>query len=70
MPQALTLEGAIGLALESNPELRASSGRMDAAAGRAYQARLWSNPALELSAEDWPVSGGGFAGAKKLVGLP
>ena len=69
MPQALTLEGAIGLALESNPELRASSGRMDAAAGRAYQARLWSNPALELSAEDWPVSGGGFAGAKKLVGL-
>ena len=65
----LTLEGAVRLALENNPEVRAASGRMAAAAGRAYQAGLWSNPALELSAEDWPVSGGGFADAKKLVGV-
>ena len=66
----LTLEGAIRLALDSNPELRASSGRIDAAAGRAYQAKLWSNPELTLNAEDWPVNGGnGFSDAKQTVGL-
>jgi len=66
----LTLERAIRLALDTNPELRASSGRIGAAAGRAYQAKLWSNPELELSAEDWPVSGGGgFSDAKKTVGV-
>jgi outer membrane protein, heavy metal efflux system len=66
---ALTLEDAMRLALQNNPELRASSGRIDAATGRAYQAKLWSNPELTLSAEDWPTDGGGFADAKKLVGL-
>jgi cobalt-zinc-cadmium efflux system outer membrane protein len=70
MTNALTLEGAIHLALESNPELRASSGRIDAAAGRAYQAKLWSNPELTLNAEDWPVNGGGgFSDSKQTVGL-
>lgn len=66
----LTLEGAIGVALESNPELRASAGRIGAAAGRAYQAKLWTNPELQLSAEDWPVSNGrGFADAKQTLGV-
>lgn len=66
----LTLEAAIRQALESNPELRASSGRIDAAAGRAYQAKLWSNPELTLNAEDWPVRGGGnFSDSKQTVGL-
>jgi cobalt-zinc-cadmium efflux system outer membrane protein len=70
MTNALTLEGAIHLALESNPELRASSGRIDAAVGRAYQAKLWSNPELTLNAEDWPVnSGAGFSDSKQTVGL-
>ena len=69
-PNVLTLEGAIRLALESNPELRASGARIDAAAGRAYQAKLWSNPELELSAEDWPVNGGrGFSDSKQTVGV-
>lgn len=66
---ALTLESAIRLALENNPEVRASSRRIDAATGRAYQAKLWSNPELTLSAEDWPTGGGGFSDAKKLVGV-
>lgn len=66
----LTLESAIRLALDSNPELRASRGRIDAAAGRAYQAKLWSNPELTLNAEDWPVSGGdGFSDSKQTVGV-
>jgi outer membrane protein, heavy metal efflux system len=66
---ALRLDDAIRLALQNNPELRASGGRMEAAAGRAYQAKLWSNPELTLSAEDWPMGGGGFADAKRLVGM-
>jgi len=66
----LTLVGAIRLALDCNPELRASSGRIDAAAARAYQAKLWSNPELTLNAEDWPVSGGdGFSDSKQTVGV-
>lgn len=66
----LTLDGAVRLALESNPEVRASAGRVGAAAGRAYQAKLWTNPELELNAEDWPVSNGrGFADAKQTIGV-
>jgi cobalt-zinc-cadmium efflux system outer membrane protein len=66
---ALTLDGAIRLALESNPQLRAADSQIKSAAGRAYQSKLWSNPDLELSAEDWPTGGGGFSDAKKLVGV-
>jgi cobalt-zinc-cadmium efflux system outer membrane protein len=67
---ALTLDEAVRLALANNPELRASGARVDAAAGRAYQAKKWSNPELELSAEDWPVSKGrGFSGAKQTIGI-
>ena len=67
---ALTLDEAVRLALESNPELRASGARVDAAAGRAYQAKKWTNPELELSAEDWPVSNGrGFSDAKQTIGI-
>ena len=66
----LTLSNAIELALANNPALRASGSRIDAASGRAYQAKLWPNPELELSAEDWPVSGGGgFSDAKQTIGL-
>src|SRR5512138_628129 len=56
MTNVLTLEVAIQLALESNPEARASGARVNAAAGRAYQAKKWMNPELELRAEDWPLS--------------
>jgi outer membrane protein, heavy metal efflux system len=66
---SLTLEGAIRLALADNPQLRAAGGQIRGAAGRAYQAKLWANPDLELSAEDWPTGGGGFSDAKKLVGV-
>jgi cobalt-zinc-cadmium efflux system outer membrane protein len=66
---SLTLERAIRVALESNPQLRAADSQISSAAGRAYQSRLWSNPELELSAEDWPTGGGGFTDAKKLVGM-
>jgi outer membrane protein, heavy metal efflux system len=66
----LTLEAAIGLALERNPELRAADARVRAAAGRALQAGKWSNPELELSTEEWPVRGGrGWSDAKQTIGV-
>ena len=68
--KALTLSGAIHIALDANPELHASSGRIDAAAGRAHQAGRWTNPELTLSAEEWPVDGsGGFSDAKQTIGV-
>ena len=67
---ALTLAEAVEVALANNPELRASGARVEAAAGRAYQAKQWSNPELELRAEDWPLSGGrGFSDAKQTIGI-
>ncbi len=67
---ALTLEDAVRIALASNPGLRASEARVEAAAGRAYQAKKWTNPELELNAEDWPVSNGrGFSDAKQTIGI-
>jgi outer membrane protein TolC len=66
----LTLDDALRLATAFNPDLRAAGARVDAAAGRADQAKRWSNPELELSAEDWPVSNGrGFSDAKQTIGI-
>ncbi len=68
--QPLTLDEAVRLALAHNPDLRASDARVEAATGRAQQAKRWSNPELELSAEDWPVRNGrGFSDAKQTIGL-
>ena len=65
----LTLDRAIVLALRNNPELRAVGGRVEAAAGRADQARLWSNPELFLASEDIPVGGGTFHDSKDTIGV-
>ena len=67
--EPLTLDRAVQVALADNPELRAAGGRLDAAAGRAAQAGLWSNPELSLRAEDWPTRDGGFSDAKQLIGV-
>lgn len=67
---ALTLDASIQIALAQNPELRAANSRVDAAAGRAYQAKLWTNPELELTAEEWQVNNGrGFPDAKQTIGV-
>jgi len=69
-PNALSLPEAVRLALENNPDLRASGARVLAAAGRPDQARKWQNPELELNAEDWRVShGNGFSDAKQTIGI-
>ena len=69
-PKALTLEEAIRVALENNPSLRASAAEVDAASAREFQGRKWSNPELELAAEEWPVEKGhGFSDAKRTIGV-
>ncbi len=65
----LSLDRAIHLALNHNPQLQASAARKDAAAGRAVQARAWPNPELEISADDVPTSHGGLSKAKNLAGI-
>lgn len=67
---ALTLNEAIRLALANNPSLRASGAQLDSAAARASQARKWSNPELELAAEEWPLENGrGFSDSKQTIGV-
>ncbi len=69
--KVLTLEEAIRVALESSPELQASTARVEAAAGRAYQAKKWTNPQLQMNADEWPVTGGGrgFADSIQTIGV-
>jgi cobalt-zinc-cadmium efflux system outer membrane protein len=67
---ALTLDEAICLALANNPSLRASGAQLDAAAARAFQARKWSNPELEVGVEEWPLeTGRGFPDSKQTIGV-
>jgi outer membrane protein, heavy metal efflux system len=70
-PNMLTLDEAIRVALESSPELQASGARVNAAAGRAYQARKWTNPQLQMNADEWPVGGGGrgFSDSIQTIGI-
>ncbi len=69
--KALSLDEAIRVALESSPELQASGARVEAAAGRAYQARKWTNPQFQMNADEWPVTGGGrgFADSIQTIGV-
>ena len=65
----LTLQAAIALALNHNPQFAAAGHQIGSAEGRAYQSRLWPKPDLVLSADDWLTGDGGFSDAKKLVGV-
>ena len=65
----LTLANALVTALAGNPELRAARQQIEAATGRAVQARAWPNPDLELSAQDMPASDIGLARTKNMIGL-
>lgn len=67
---SIRLSDAIAMALSNNPELRSGEAKIEAAAGRAYQAKVWSNPELTVGVEDWQVTGGrGLAGSKQTVGV-
>jgi len=65
----LTIDRAVRLALDHNPELQAGKARQEAAAGRATQLRSWTNPELEVYADDIPTHRGGFSQAKNMAGI-
>lgn len=65
----LSLDQAIRLALNHNPQLQASAARKEAALGRSVQARAWPNPELEISADDVPTHRGGLSQAKNMAGI-
>lgn len=65
----LTLPEAIRLAIEREPELRASRGKVEAATGQAEQAGRWPNPELQFSAEDGPLRDGGWSASKRTAGF-
>jgi cobalt-zinc-cadmium efflux system outer membrane protein len=66
----LSLAAAIQAALSRNPRLQATASRVEAAQGRAYQAKLWSNPELELGVEEWSTERDkGFSDSKKTLGI-
>ena len=50
----ITLAELEKLALESNPTMRASQARIEAARGRARQAGAWPNPTVGVSVEEQP----------------
>ncbi len=66
---SLSLDQAIRLALNHNPNLEASNSRKDAAVGRAVQARAWTNPELEITVDDMPTSHGGLSQSKNMAGI-
>ena len=53
----IDLAGAIELALDHNPRLRAADAGVRAALGRQQQSRVWPNPEIEAEVEDIGVSG-------------
>jgi cobalt-zinc-cadmium efflux system outer membrane protein len=65
----LSLDRAIRLALDHNPQLQASGARKEAAVGRSVQARAWQNPEFEVSSDDIPTRSGGLTQAKNMVGI-
>jgi cobalt-zinc-cadmium efflux system outer membrane protein len=67
--EPLSLPAAVNQVMTGHPELGAARARIEAATGRAVQARLWPNPELEWSAEDWPVEDGGWSRSKTMLGV-
>jgi len=69
LADGLTLDDAVAAALAHNPGLQVARKRIDAAEGRAVQARLWPNPELEITAEDVPLESDGLSRSQNLIGL-
>lgn len=57
IPSVLTLNRAIALAVERNPELRALASDTDGARARIRQARVWQNPQIEFEYENFGGTG-------------
>lgn len=67
--EALTLSAALNRTRAHHPALAASRHQRDAAEGASRQARRWTNPELEISAEDIPAGSGGLSSAQNMIGI-
>ena len=64
-----SLEEAIKIAIEKNPQLQSTRDQIDAAIGSLRQSKLYPNPVLELLAEEIPSSELGLNQSQNLVGI-
>ena len=65
----ISLEEALKIAIEKNPQLQSSRDQIDAAIGSLQQSKLYPNPVLELLAEEMPSSELGLNQSQNLVGI-
>ncbi len=65
----ITLEEAIKVAIEKNPQLQSTRDQIDAAIGSLQQSKLYPNPVLELLAEEMPSTELGLNQSQNLVGI-
>lgn len=66
---SLSLSQARALAISHNPLIRKAQGGTNVSAARRIQAGLWSNPELELFAEEVPFNSGGLSRSKNMIGV-
>ena len=69
VPDRLTLEESIRLAIDRNPALSAAKNEIQAAEGDRIAANKRPNPALSLQAEDYPIRAhpGPFFGSQEII---
>jgi len=65
----ISLEEALKIAIEKNPQLQSTRDQIDAAIGSLRQSKLYPNPVLELLAEEIPSSDLGLNQSQNLVGI-
>jgi outer membrane protein, heavy metal efflux system len=65
----ISLEEALKIAIEKNPQLQSTRDQIDAAIGSLRQSKLYPNPVLELLAEEMPSSELGLNQSQNLVGI-
>ena len=64
-----TLEEALKIAIEKNPQLQSTRDQIDAAIGSLRQSKLYPNPVLGLLAEEIPSNEVGLNQSQNLVGI-
>ncbi|HHT9107693.1 MAG TPA: TolC family protein [Candidatus Wunengus sp. YC63] len=65
----ISLEEALRIAIEKNPQLQSTRDQVDAAVGSLRQSRLYPNPVLELLAEEMPSNEVGLNQSQNLVSI-
>lgn len=65
----ISLEEAIAIAIEKNPQLQSARDQVDAATGALRQSKLYPNPVLDLLAEEMPTHEIGLNQSQNLVAI-